>query len=219
MLIKVCGIRENEDLISISKLGADYAGFIFTPTSPRDAAGTLDTGLAELLARSVPNLKKTGVFTDADESEIRDMIDTFHLDAVQLNGKESPELCAMLKERVEVIKAFTITSAEDFAAVAAYEGSCSFFLFDAAQPLAGDDGYSFDWALLTAYEGNTSFFLDGSIGPQDAVRVMEITHPQFAGIDISSKFELYPGKKDIPRLAAFINVFKPARHGLQGFRS
>ncbi len=217
MLIKVCGIRENEDLISISKLGIDYAGFIFTPTSPRDAAGILDTGLTELLARSVPNLKKTGVFVNADESEIHDRIDTFHLDAVQLHGEETPELCAALNERVEVIKAFPVESAEDFSAAAAYEGSCAFFLFDAAGPLAGGNGYPFDWSLLTAYEGNTPFFLSGGIGPQDAVRVMEILHPQFAGIDLNSKFELYPGKKDIPRLAAFVNAFKPARHGLHGF--
>jgi phosphoribosylanthranilate isomerase len=214
MLIKVCGIRENEDLISVSKLGIEYAGFVFTPTSPRDAAGILDTGLTELLGRSVPNLRKTGVFADADESEINDMIDTFHLAAVQLQGEESPELCAALKERVEVIKAFPVVSAESFGPVAAYEGTCTFFLFDAP---AGENGYSFDWSLLTAYDGNTPFFLGGGIGPQDAIRVLEISHPQFAGIDIGSKFELYPGKKDIPRLAAFVHAFKPVKNGLYGF--
>ena len=69
MIIKTCGIRENEDLISISSMGIDYAGFIFVPTSPRDASATLDEGLTELLSRSVPGLKKTGVFCNAEPEE------------------------------------------------------------------------------------------------------------------------------------------------------
>jgi len=214
MLIKVCGIRESEDLISVSKLGVDYVGLIFVPGSPRCASGSIDPMLTELLSRSVPALKKVGVFLDAEMEEILDTIERYHLDAVQLHGSEPPATCALLSQSVEVIKAFSIGEEFDFSITADYEGVCNFFLFDTAGPFAGGNGYAFDWSLLGEYNGETLFLLSGGIGPADTVKVLEIVHPQFAGIDVNSKFELYPGKKDISRLTTFVRAFKPISYGL-----
>lgn len=214
MIIKTCGLRENEDLISVSTMGIDYAGFIFVPTSPRDASATLDAGLTELLSRSVPGMKKTGVFVDADPDEIFDKIERFHLNAVQLHGNESPEFCEELMGKAEVIKSFSINEEFDFEKTSFYEGKCTYFLFDTAGPLAGGNGFSFDWTLLNNYNGNTPFLLSGGIGPTSAISLLEFSHPQFAGIDINSKFELYPGKKNIPSLSSFVHAFKPINYGL-----
>ncbi len=214
MLVKICGIRENEDLISISQMKVDYVGFIFVPTSPRDASGKLIPGLLELYSQSSPNMKKVGVFVDADINEIFDHIEKFHLNAVQLHGNESVDTCSVLSDEVEVIKAIKISSAEDFAAAEHYEGVVSKFLFEAAGPLNGGNGIQFDWSLLNSYEGSTPFLLSGGIGPEDAIKILEIAHPQFVGIDINSKFEEYPGKKNISSLTTFVNTFKPKPNGI-----
>lgn len=210
MIIKTCGIRENEDLISVSSMGIDYAGFCFVPTSPRDASATLDAGLTELLSRSVPGMKKTGVFVDADPDEIFDKIERFHLGAVQLHGNETPDLCEAFIEKAEVIKSFPVDDEFDFEKTAFYEGKCTLFLFNAA----GENGHSFDWSLLNNYNGATPFLLSGGIGPASALSLLEFMHPQFAGIDISHKFEIYPGKKNIPSLSSFVHAFKPMHYGL-----
>ncbi|CAN5250692.1 phosphoribosylanthranilate isomerase [soil metagenome] len=214
MIIKVCGIKESEDLISISNMGIDYAGFIFVPTSPRDASATLDSGLTELLSRSVPDLKKIGVFLDADNEEVFEKIETFHLNAIQLHGIESPETCDLFSDKVEVIKAFSVNEDFDFETTLPYEGKCNYFIFDTAGPSAGGNGFSFDWELLKNYNGNTPFLLSGGIGPTSAIALMEFSHPQFAGIDINSKFELFPGKKNIPSLSSFVNAFKNITYGV-----
>ncbi len=214
MIIKVCGIKENEDLISISTMGINYVGFIFVPTSPRDATCVIDSGLTELLSRSTPQLKKTGVFVDADMVEILDKIDQFHLNAVQLHGTESPDVCETLLEKVEVIKSFSINEEFDFEKTSAYEGKCTYFLFDTAGPLAGGNGFSFDWLLLNNYLGETPFLLSGGIGPTSAIALLEFPHSQFVGIDINSKFEIFPGKKNISSLASFVKAFKTINYGL-----
>lgn len=216
MLIKVCGITHNEDLVSISQMQVDFAGFIFIPSSPRYAAG-IDRSLTALLSRSAPRLKKTGVFLDEDIDDVRRMIEDYSLDAVQLHGNESPEYCETLQAETTVIKTFPVGVAAAFSEVHLYEGHCSYFLFDTAGPLPGGNGYSFDWSLLDEYEGSTSFFLSGGIGPTDVQRIYEINHPMFAGIDINSRFELYPGKKEINRLKNFVNAFKTKSYDFPGF--
>ncbi|MDQ3109656.1 MAG: phosphoribosylanthranilate isomerase [Bacteroidota bacterium] len=214
MIIKACGLCEDEDLISVSAMGVDYAGFIFATDSPRDASSKLDPTLTGLLSQSVPGLKKTGVFVNSDLDEILEKITRFHLNAVQLHGNESPEVCELLLEKVEVIKSFSVNEEFDFEKVSFYEGKCTYFLFDTAGPLAGGNGFSFDWRLLGNYSGNTPFLLSGGIGPASAISLLEFSHPQFAGIDINSKFELYPGKKNILSLSSFVKAFKPIKNGL-----
>jgi phosphoribosylanthranilate isomerase len=209
MIVKICGVRENEDLISISQMNPDYVGFIFVPTSPRDASGKLFPDLLELYSASAPNMKKVGVFVDEDINVIFDTIEKFHLNAVQLHGDESYDTCSILSDEVEIIKTIKISSAEDFAKTEHYDGVVSKFLFETAGPLEGGNGIKFDWSLLNSYEGSTPFLLSGGIGPEDAVRILEIAHPQFVGIDINSKFEEYPGKKNISSLTTFVNTFKP----------
>ena len=63
---------------------------------------------AEDLKNSDFDLKKVGVFVNADYDEIMQVVEDYGLDVVQLHGDESPELCEELSEEVEVIKAFKV---------------------------------------------------------------------------------------------------------------
>ena len=211
MLVKICGIREPEDLISISTMNVDYVGFIFVPTSPRYACGKLLPELTALFSNSSPNMKKVGVFVNEDINVIFDTIEKFHLDAVQLHGNESFDTCSALAGEVEVIKVIKISSTEDFTQAEQYEGNVSKFLFEPSGELDGGNGIKFDWSFLNSYDGSTPFLLSGGIGPEDAIKIFEIAHPQFVGIDINSKFEEYPGKKNISSLTTFVNTFKPKK--------
>ena len=85
-----------------------------------------------------------------------------------------------------------------------YEGAVDLFLFDTYGPTQGGSGRQFDWSVLDAYDGNTPFLLSGGIGPDDAARIRAFRHPQFAGVDLNSRFETEPGLKDVERLRAFI---------------
>ena len=58
--------------------------------------------------------------------------------------------------------------------------------------------------MLGAYNGHTPFLLSGGIGPDDAERVRQFDHPMLAGIDLNSRFETEPGRKDVDLLRTFI---------------
>ena len=215
MIIKVCGISRGEDLISVSRLPVNYAGFVFDAASPRFAEPGIDPDLVALLGRSAPSMKKAGVFTNGDEIDIREKILRFQLDAIQLNRETSPEFCASFAGETAVIKTFTIHGPESFSATFAYEGSCKYFLFEVANGLTGTTD-PFDWSVLNEYIGSTPFLLEG-FGPGDLKNIYDIRHSQFAGIDIDTRFEMFPGKKDIPSLTGFITSLKAISQELPRF--
>ena len=114
----------------------------------------------------------------------------------------------MKDKGLTVLKAFSIFSKDDFKQTHAYEGLVDYFLFDTKTPNYGGSGQQFDWNTLKAYEGATPFFLSGGIGAHDFKAISRITHPQFAGVDLNSKFETSPGIKDYDLLNSFITKIR-----------
>lgn len=194
MIIKVCGMRDAENIRELEALGADWMGMIFWPHSSRY--------VAQCPSYLPGSLKKVGVFVDADEDYIRRYAKACQLDIIQLHGHEPPAL-AMALRPLTVIKAFSIASVEDLQQTKPYEGVADYFLFDTKGKSAGGNGQKFDWSLLHHYHGQTPFLLSGGIGPEDAESLRAFHHPMWAGIDLNSRFETEPGLKDITKLREF----------------
>ena len=198
MIIKVCGMREPENIRAVERTGIDWMGFIFWPLSSRYVSAP-----PSYLPQKA---KRAGVFVDADTDTIKRHIADYSLAIIQLHGHESPDLLTALRPSgVTLIKAFSIASPADLAQTATYEGIADYFLFDAKTPLPGGSGMKFDWSVLSAYTGRTSFLLSGGIGPDDAPRVRAFKHEKLAGIDLNSRFETAPAIKDADRLARFLS--------------
>ena len=195
MMIKVCGMRDAENIREVEALGIDLMGFIFWPKSSRYVSERPD-----YLPRQA---KRVGVFVDEDTETIKKMADDYALDFIQLHGHESPEQISHLSH-LSIIKAFSIATAEDLAQVSAYEGQVDYFLFDTKGPSVGGNGTQFDWQVLAHYHEQTPFLLSGGIGPEDAERIRAFHHPQCIGIDLNSRFELSPGLKDVNKLKTFL---------------
>jgi phosphoribosylanthranilate isomerase len=153
--------------------------------------------------------KRVCVFVDARIEEVKSKADEYALDLIQLHGSESPAFCEWLKanSRQQLIKAFNIATQEDLEQIIPYEGLVDYFLFDTKAKMVGGNGTQFDWSVLSAYQGNTPFLLSGGIGPDDAEKVRNFHHPQLAGIDLNSRFELSPALKDIEKLKQFITEY------------
>ena len=205
MLIKVCGMRERENIRRVAATGADWMGFIFYPRSARAITGH------ESAIKECP-LRRVGVFVDATREEMMEKAAEYKLDYLQLHGKESPDTCYALQKRgFGVIKAIPVASTDDLAATADYEGRVDYFLFDTRCPTHGGSGRSFDWSLLSGYKGGTPFLLSGGINPESAEAILRFRHPMFVGIDINSGFETSPGIKDAEKIKAFIRTIKNTR--------
>ena len=193
-------MRETENIEALAALTPDYMGFIFWAPSSRFVEGTTPT---------LPqHIKKTGVFVDATIDYIETIIKEHQLQAVQLHGKETPEYCSYVQSLgVEVIKAFSIKDHFDFTSLTPYESSCDFFLFDTKGELPGGNGYGFDWSILASYPSSKPFFLSGGIGLEHTIQIKALLNtdlPLYA-IDVNSKFELAPARKNMDALTQFKN--------------
>jgi len=190
-------MRDEENIRQVEALGIDLMGFIFWPRSSRY--------VAERPSYLPTRCKRVGVFVDEEIETLMRIADDYALDVIQLHGHETLAYVAQLQGR-SVIKAFNIATAADFVQTKDYAGKVDYFLFDTKGKSVGGNGEKFDWSVLDGYSGPTPFLLSGGIGPDDADRVKAIRHPQCAGIDLNSRFELSPAFKDIYLLQEFLNV-------------
>lgn len=208
--LKICGMREPENIGQISSLHPDYLGLIFYEASPRnvqEGIGALD-----------PEIRRTGVFVNASKEFILDKVEDYGLSAIQLHGEETPEFCRDLKQHysangkdLQLIKVFSIKETFDFERLKAYEAAADFFLFDTKGREKGGNGIRFNWEVLKKYPSTVPFFLSGGIGPEEVTDIQELyrhfekknNRKIFYGIDVNSKFERAPGVKDAAKLKTF----------------
>lgn len=196
MIIKVCGMREPENIRAVEQLDIQWMGFIFWPQSSRY--------VKECPTYLPTRCKRVGVFVDATIADIRTSVEEYGLDLIQLHGHESPAFIQSIGNEIPTIKAFSIATTADLTLTASYEGVVGYFLFDTKAKFVGGNGTKFDWSVLQAYHGTTPFLLSGGIGPDDVERIHQFHHPQLAGIDLNSRFETSPALKDITKLKHFI---------------
>jgi tryptophan synthase beta subunit len=196
MIIKVCGLTDNASSREVADLpDVNYVGFIFYEGSKRFTQETFAT-----------SKKKVGVFVNAPLEYIAQQILEHKLDAVQLHGDESPEFIRQLPINIIKIKAFGIASESDLLATRPYDGLADYFLFDTKSESHGGTGTSFNWKVLESYEGSTPFLLSGGIGLESVEKLKQFKHPQLAGYDLNSRFELSPKVKDANLIATFIKL-------------
>jgi phosphoribosylanthranilate isomerase len=203
MQLKVCGITNTLTIRELIPLDIARLGFIFYHKSARYVYGKLiEEGLNEIPG----HIKKTGVFVNAEIAEIEQIVESYHLDSMQLHGDESPDFCKHFRPKTEVIKTISIKDKSSFEKARLYMDSCDLFLFDTQSEHYGGTGKSFDWQWLEAYTLNKPFYLSGGISLENFTDIKKIRHPQLLGIDINSKFETAPGIKDIEKIKQLIHL-------------
>ena len=198
LFIKVCGLRDPKNIVSIDEIGVDYLGFIFYAPSKRNA----------LQMDEIPSVraKKVGVFVNESFDAIISITQRHQLQGVQLHGEESPVLCRQLKaEGLMVWKVFGIDQSFDFNALEPYLGIIDAFLFDTKSPSKGGTGVQFDWKILEKYPYDLPFILSGGLDLGDAQKIKNLHLPNLIGVDINSKFELSPGNKDRVKVKNFVS--------------
>ncbi|WP_456463198.1 phosphoribosylanthranilate isomerase [Lutibacter sp.] len=224
MLLKVCGMRNQENISSLLALKPDFVGFIFYPKSKRYV-----TQFPQI--KFPKETKKVGVFVNESIENILEKVKNYQLNAVQLHGNETPEFCQKLintfierirsekkrhsvpitigivseSHKLEIIKAFSVDENFDFNKTRQYEELCNYFLFDTKGKEYGGNGIKFNWEILQNYKGKVPFLLSGGISKNDAEDIKKIKHPAFKGVDINSGFEIEPALKNIENIKEFKN--------------
>lgn len=187
----------------ISDLLPDFIGFIFYPHSPRFV------GVDFIIPELKKGILKTGVFVNESEENVLKIKKKNKLDFIQLHGTETPFYCEKLfKKGLKLIKSFRIDDSFSFHQIIDYIPFCTYFLFDSNTIYYGGSGQKFCWKKLHEYTYQIPFLLSGGIGIQDLNNIKNFSHSKMFGIDINSKFEIFPGKKDQIKLNAFIKKIR-----------
>ncbi|RXI24433.1 MAG: N-(5'-phosphoribosyl)anthranilate isomerase [Candidatus Amulumruptor caecigallinarius] len=200
--LKICGMRDADNIREIAALSPDYMGFIFYDKSPRSAIGMPQSNLSLLSSATRP----VGVFVNESAETIHAICNAYGIDTVQLHGAETPLFCRELQSRgLHVWKAFGLDDGFDFSLLTPYKDTVEMFVFDTKTSAHGGSGQRFDWKILDRYTLDVPYLLSGGIGPEASDEVLRsFSRPHLAGIDLNSRFESSPGFKDSEKLTNFV---------------
>ncbi|RYY75159.1 MAG: phosphoribosylanthranilate isomerase [Gammaproteobacteria bacterium] len=197
MRVKICGITSIADAQSALDAGADAIGLVFYGHSPR----AVSIEQARAIAASVgPFITVVGLFVDADESYIRDVLANVSLHVLQFHGNEAREFCEKFQR--PYMKAIRMKPELDVAQEINKYLSASAILLDAYRAgVPGGTGETFDWGRVPN-ESARPIVLAGGLTPENIASAIESTHVY--GVDVSGGVESSPGQKDPRKVAQFI---------------
>jgi phosphoribosylanthranilate isomerase len=206
MRIKVCGMTDLEQVHQLDELGVEFCGFIFYPKSPRYVFKHVP---AINIKKVKGNINKVGVFVNAYADDILKTVDDCGLYLVQLHGDETPKECEKISNYVSVIKAFRLAEGDNIEwKIKDYDDVVDMFLFDTEGAGYGGTGKKFNWDVLKGLNIRKPFFLSGGIQPEDVAQLKAFAKEPVAkdlfAVDINSKFETAPGKKDMEKIKEFV---------------
>ncbi len=234
--VKICGLNSVEAADAAARAGADFAGLVFFPRSPRcvslDQARTLSARL-----KGGPRL--VALFADAEDDVMAEAVEAAAPDLIQLHGGETPARVGEVASRfsLPVIKAIQISGHEDVARARAYEDVADFLLFDAKAPGTlcapfpkgaarrrcrqsenrtpdgatppGGHGVAFDWKILSGLSFKRPWLLAGGLTADNVGRAVQASGATM--VDTSSGVEDAPGRKSPDKIAAFVRAARKAQ--------
>jgi phosphoribosylanthranilate isomerase len=205
--VKICGINSHVAAEAAVAGGAGFLGFVFYPPSPR---AVTPEAAAAFAAAAPPEVRRVGLFVDAEDAAIAAVLAALPLDLLQLHGAETPARLRALKARfgLPVMKAIKIAAPEDVAEVAPFLEAADWLLFDAKPPpdmpgaLPGGNALRFDWQLIAGRRWALPWMLSGGLTAENLADAARISGARV--LDVSSGVEERPGKKSPARIAAFL---------------
>ena len=200
--VKICGITSVADAQLAVKAGVDAIGLVFYAPSPR----AVSIVQAREIAASVgPFVTIVGLFVDAGEALVREVLATVALHVLQFHGDESREFCEQFQR--PYMKAIRMRPELDVAQAIAEYPSAAAILLDAYRPgVPGGTGETFDWQRVPV-QAARPIVLAGGLTAENVALAIQSTHVY--GVDVSGGVESAPGKKDPHKIEQFIHN---ARH-------
>ncbi len=205
--VKICGLTDIREAVACEELGVDAIGFVFYPKSPRNLTEEQAREICRALGSDV---RKVGVFVNESYDDIIRKIEYCGLTAVQLHGRETPELVEKLKAiKVTVIKALFLESQPSFKNAKDYHPS-AFLVEWGDGKLPGGNAFIWDWSKTATLERSCPVVLAGGLTPDNIGLAVSEAKPD--AVDVSSGVEFEPGRKDLEKVKLFLSTV--SRNGI-----
>ncbi|HAP35983.1 MAG TPA: phosphoribosylanthranilate isomerase [Bacteroidetes bacterium] len=193
--IKICGITNYDDAVSVIDAGATAIGFNFFRQSKRYINPIAAKEIAEKIRGKISIV---GIFVNEDLQLVKSIGASVKLTYCQFHGNEEPEY---VNKFPNAIKSFRVNDSlkdvyfDDYKAAA--------FLLDAYdEKEMGGTGKQFNWLLAREANEFGKIILAGGLNQENVSNAIEIVQPW--GVDVSSGVEREPGKKDKSKIQLFV---------------
>ena len=205
--IKVCGIKKEDDLLSLIDLNVTWAGFVFY----KDSIRNVDYNHKSLFEIARNKIGIVSLFVNPSNEFISKVVEKVKPDLIQLHGSETPERCNEIKKMfgIPIMKAIEIENSESFKDVYEYEEIVDRFLFDSKltkQKLLGNKTDTLNWDILKKYNGNKKWMLAGGLNHRNILEAIKKSNSK--NIDVSSGVESSPGVKSKELINKFIHKIR-----------
>ena len=195
---KICGITREQDALAAAHSGADAIGLVFYESSPRRVSIAQAGQLAAIVP---PFVTVVGLFVNAAEAFVREVLENVPLDLLQFHGDETPQYCAQFNK--PFLKAVRIKTGVDLLQCASDFHSAKGLLLDAhVEGVPGGTGTAFDWKLIPG-KLSLPVILSGGLDEKNVAAAIKQVRPY--AVDVSSGVETGKGIKDPAKIAAFIH--------------
>ena len=199
--IKVCGITNITDAVNIANLNIHALGFILSE-SPRKVELSDVAKISELLP---PFVSRVAVVVNITPNELEKIQNSKLFDYIQFHGSE--DISLIKKCNLKTIKAIKIENEKSLSDIALYQNFVDYILFDTKiENKIGGTGKAFEWNILKKANITKPYILAGGIGPENVSQAIATLKP--AAIDLNSKVEKSPGKKDINLIKQTLVIIK-----------
>lgn len=208
VMVKVCGLQEEEHVVAAAVGGSDYVGLVFAHSRRR-----VTPTQAMRLVRSLEGIPGrplvVGVFVNESVHTVNALGEYCGLDLVQLSGDEDAEFCGqVVLPIIRTISVFPWTTGCDVVQqVNRFRERCpnpslSFLLDTGAAAVRGGTGESFDWRVASHVQQHVPILVAGGVNGVNVAKLIRAVQP--AGVDVSSGVERNR-RKDAALIAAFVH--------------
>lgn len=198
--LKVCGMRDPDQVKKLVDLGVDAIGMIFYEPSPRN----ISLEDAKRIRHVVPPfVSLVGVFVNTEATEINRIAKLIGLDLVQLHGDQDADFAQQLD--APYIRAIRVKNPETIEHERQIHSGSQGFLFDTFSKKAyGGTGHRIESSLLPSKLPDNTI-LAGGINPDNIIDVLECKP---SAVDINSGVEFSPGNKNIDAIESVITIIR-----------
>jgi phosphoribosylanthranilate isomerase len=202
MWIKICGLTEPGEAAQVSRMGVDAIGLIFYAKSPR---GLTIERASEVVCDVSAEVMKVGVFVDPDWSYIERAVRSVPLDMLQWHGEPLSEegLHQMNQMGVPWIDVRRIRPSETVLGITSSDGAGMLLVEGFTEKAPGGTKTLWDFKKLSGIKTSVPLILSGGLDPELVRQAICDVSP--FGVDVSSGVERSPGRKDMDKVARFID--------------
>ena len=195
VFVKICGLRNAEQVRATIDAGADAVGFVFAESVRR----VTPAEAAAISMSTPPHIRRVAVMLHPTNDEWQEVLKGFTPDVLQTDAEDFASLD--VPDAIECWPVYREGKGQPEArGTYVYEGKKS------------GQGASVDWsrAAIVACEGN--MILAGGLAVGNVAEAITTVRPY--GVDVSSAVESAPGQKDVQLITEFVSAAKAAEKNL-----